>query len=75
MTWCVRRILQRPLNTDPFIKATLTNFISGRTSIINTIQHSDVFNTDLAHFITAMEAGIDSRIRPPPRIGSPTVGQ
>jgi hypothetical protein len=39
--------------------------IYGKTSIINTIQHSDTFNTDLAALIQKMEAGIESGIRPP----------
>jgi hypothetical protein len=43
--------------------------VYGRTSIINTIQHSDTFNTDLAVLIEKMEDGIESGIRPP-RIGS-----
>ncbi len=43
--------------------------VYGKTSIINTIQHSDTFNTDLAALIKGMEAGIEPGIRPP-RIGS-----
>jgi hypothetical protein len=57
------------LNADPYIRDTLELLVYGKTSIINTIQHSDTFNTHLAALIVKMEAGIESGIRPP-RIGS-----
>jgi hypothetical protein len=57
------------LNADTYIRETLELLVYGKTSIINTIQHSDTFNTHLAALIVKMEAGIESGIRPP-RIGS-----